>query len=115
MVEVGNLVKEHSSQDSPTRLGTVTKVTDIILNKHSSWEAEVKSWRDQHERLDPSSDLDMSGCFIIRPGHVASVRWQDNAKLTIHVFYADAGGLSTADYHSNTIEVFAPALGVDDG
>lgn len=110
MVEVGKLVKEHTAPDRQPRLGTVTKVTDIILNKNSQWKVEVDRWVAHHDPLSGSNDdIDMSGCFIVRPGQVVSVRWQDNAKMTIHVFYKDAKGLSTVSTGGNSIEMFARA------
>jgi hypothetical protein len=74
-MELGRLVKEDCSNPEKARLGTVVKVTRYDLGKESNY-----------YRLS-SAAVDMS---IIRPGHVVSVRWQDDhTKLTAHVFYDD--------------------------
>ena len=75
-MELGRLVKEDCSNPDKIRVGTVVKVTRYELGKDSNY-----------FRL---TDGDTTADLIdqIRPGHVVSVRWQDNhAKLTAHVFY----------------------------
>ena len=98
MVVLGALVREECSIKSKARLGTVVKVSDIVLGKDSQWESELRRWKDINS--------DIHGCYIIRPGKVASVRWQsDPTKLTVHIFYNDCEGQSQFNYHSNSIEV----------
>ncbi len=102
MVVVGKLVKENCSSESKGRLGTIVRVSEIVLSKHSHWEEDVAHWKIHHA----NSDDDMPACHIVRPGKVASVRWQDKPdSLTIHVFYDDARGLSSYSYGSNSVEV----------
>jgi hypothetical protein len=73
-MELGRLVKEDCSNPDKCRLGTVVKVTKYNLASNSDW----------HKRSDENLSVD----DYIRPGHVVSVRWQDEpAKLTAHVFY----------------------------
>ena len=74
-MELGRLVKEDCSNPDKVRVGTIVKVTRYELGKDSNY------FRLCGEL--PSADIS-----IIRPGHVVSVRWQDDhTKLTAHVFY----------------------------
>jgi hypothetical protein len=75
-MELGRLVKEDCSNPDKVRVGTVVKVTRYELGKDSNYWRLVKR--------DPDAFFDDQ----IRPGHVVSVRWQDDhTKLTAHVFY----------------------------
>jgi hypothetical protein len=74
-MELGRLVKEDCSNPNKVRVGTVVKVTRYELGKDSNYWRLVD--RDSAHMIDQ-----------IRPGHVVSVRWQDDhTKLTAHVFY----------------------------
>ena len=71
---VGQLVKEDCSTPDKARLGTVVKATRYELGKNSQYSSIAG------EPPEPWS--------VIRPGHVISVRWQDEiTSLTTHVFY----------------------------
>ena len=75
-MELGRLVKEDCSNPDKVRVGTVVKVTRYELGKDSNYWQLVKT-------EDPIDLIDQ-----IRPGHVVSIRWQDDhTKLTAHVFY----------------------------
>ena len=105
MVAQGKLVKEECSVDSKARMGTIVKVTDIVLHKSSQWENEVARWV-SYNNNNGNSKPDMNMCHIIRPGKVASVRWQDDpSRVTIHVFYSDCSGQSHCSFGSNTVTV----------
>jgi hypothetical protein len=108
MVSVGTLVQEDCSSDSKPRTGTVVKVTDIVLHHQSQWKQEVDKWVSYNNNRHPNGDKDpcMEMCYIVRPGKVASVRWQhDPTKLTVHVFYNDCNGRSHFNHGSNGVEV----------
>jgi len=86
-------------------MGTIVKVTDIVLHEDSPWKREVERWV-SYNNNNGNKDPCMEMCFIIRPGKVASVRWQDDpTKLTVHVFYNDCKGRSHFSYGSNAVEV----------
>ena len=105
MVNLGVLVKEDCSVESAARLGTIVKVTDIVLSKDSLWAKELSRWT-SYNNSNGNKDPDMTMCNIIRPGKVASVRWQGNpTNLTVHVFYDDCNGRSSYSYSSNQVEV----------
>ena len=105
MVVAGNLVKEDCSVESKSRMGTIVKVSDIILHENSQWKYEVERWI-SYNNQGGTYTPDMNMCWIIRPGKVASVRWQDDPKkLSVHVFYDDCNGRSFYSYGSNGVEV----------
>ncbi len=102
MVTAGALVKEHCSIESKARMGTIVKVTRIQLHTNSQWESEVKRWTNAN----PGSARPMTECYVVRPGQVASVRWQDDpTSLTVHIFYDDCVGESFYSYGSNSVEI----------
>mgnify|MGYP001294898932 CR=1 FL=1 len=104
MVVKGSLVKEDCSIESKSRMGTIVKVTDIVLHENSPWKQEVERWISYNSKNGQQPDMNM--CHVIRPGKVVSVRWQsDPTNLTIHVFYNDGGSRSFYSYGSNGIEV----------
>jgi len=104
MVTVGSLVKEECSVPTRARMGTITKVTDIVLHETSCWKERVDEW--VRWCTNANTEPDMNMCPIVRPGKVASVRWQDDpTNLTVHVFYGDSGGRSYFSYGSNAIEL----------
>mgnify|MGYP001334316173 CR=1 FL=1 len=107
MVKLGALVKEDCSVESSARIGTIVRVTDIVLHENSTWKREVERWLSyQNQRDDDRGDPDMNMCHIIRPGKVASVRWQSNPKdVTVHVFYDDGAGRAFYSYGSNGEEI----------
>ena len=73
-MELGRLVREECSNPDKARLGTIVKATRYELGKNSSYSSIAD------EPPEPWS--------VIRPGHVISVRWQDEiTSLTTHVFY----------------------------
>ena len=73
-MELGCLVREGCSNPDKARLGTIVKATRYELGKDSSYSSIAG---------EPPEPWDQ-----IRPGHVVSVRWQDDhTKLTTHVFY----------------------------
>ena len=74
---IGQLVKEDCSSPDKVRVGTVVKVTRYELSKDSNY----------FRLAGPESEFPYADS-LIRPGHVVSVRWQDDhTKLTAHVFY----------------------------
>ena len=73
-MELGRLVKEDCSNPDKARLGTIVKTTRYDLGKDPSY---------LHIPGEPPEPWS-----AIRPGHVISVRWQDEVtSLTAHVFY----------------------------
>ena len=44
MVVIGSLVREDCSIESKARMGTVVKVTDLVLHQNSQWKHEVDRW-----------------------------------------------------------------------
>ena len=76
-MELGRLVKEDCSNPDKSRVGTIVKATRYDLGKESTYSSlagPVDEMPDQYG--------------VIRPGHVVSVRWQDDhTRLTVHVFY----------------------------
>ena len=105
MVTKGSLVKEDCSIESKARMGTVVKVTDIVLHENSQWKKEVDRWI-SYNNNNGNKKPDMNMCHIVRPGKVVSGRWQeDPTKLTVHVFYNGAGPCSFYSYGSNSVEV----------
>ncbi len=105
MVKNGTLVVEDCSVESKARMGTVVRVTDIVLNKDSPWKQEVERWT-SYNNNNGNHTPDMNMCHIIRPGKVVSVRWQDDpTKLSVHVFYDDCNGRSFYSYGSNSVEI----------
>ena len=109
MVKSGTLVREDCSVESKARMGTIVRVTDIVLNKNSPWKQEVERWISYNNK-NGNHTPDMNMCHIIRPGKVVSVRWQDDpTKLSVHVFYDDCKGRSFYSYGSNSVEVITDA------
>ncbi len=107
MVVAGALVKEDCSSESQSRIGTIVRVSDIVLHENSQWEHEVKRWI-SYNNGNGNREPDMNMCYVIRPGKVASVRWQDDpTKVSIHVFYDDCKGLSFFSHGSNSVEVLS--------
>ena len=107
MVKTGFLVKEHGSSESKPRMGTIVKATKLVLSKSSQWQKEVERWIGYKAR-NGNQDPDMNLCWVIRPGTVASVRWQDDpTKLSVHVFYDDCNGQSFYSHGSNGVEVIS--------
>ena len=107
MVALGTLVREDSASPDTGRLGTIVKVTDIVLNKNSEWKHEVERWISYNDK-NGNHKPDMTACYVIRPGKVASVRWQsDPNNLTVHIFYDDCNGRSFYSYGSNGVEVLS--------
>ena len=90
---VGQLVKEELHNRSP-RIGTVVKVSEIILSETSHWRANLENYqRRGQEYYNP----------LIRPGNVVTVRWQDDpTRVTIHAFYIDCLE-SHYNHGSNTV------------
>ena len=107
MVKLGSLVREDASPESKPRLGTITKITDIVMGDRSTWASEVERWKTAYAVHAPKGEEPaLDTCNIIRPGKVASVRWQsDPTIVTIHVFYDDANGRSSWSHGSNQVEV----------
>ena len=105
MVTNGSLVREDCSVESKARMGTIVRVTDIVLHENSQWKQEVARWI-SYNNQGGTKQPDMNMCWIVRPGKVASVRWQDDpTKVSVHVFYDDCGGQAFYSYGSNTVEI----------
>ena len=97
---VGQLVREDCSDESKAPLGTIVKVTELILHRDSQWKVEVERWKSYNTKCDQTM------CSVIRPGKVASVRWQnDPKKLTVHIFYDDCGGRSSINLSTNSVSL----------
>lgn len=92
---LGQLVKEDCSAPDNARVGTIVKITKYELGKDSNYFrlcGPVDEYPDQFS--------------MIRPGHVVSVRWQnDHTRLTTHVFYDDIEESIVNINGSNTIVV----------
>jgi hypothetical protein len=104
---VGSLVREDCSVPSKARHGVITKVTKIPLSKNSQWEQELRRWEQYQDKKQSAHGFRScnSECFVIRPGYVASVRWQNNPQdLSVHVFYQE-NKTSTYNHGSNGIEI----------
>ncbi len=105
MVTLGSLVKEDCSIASKARVGTVVKVTTIPLHNDYQWRSEVERWVSYNNRAG-NEQPDMNMCYVIRPGKVATVRWQnDSTDRSVHIFYDDCNGHSFYSYGSNGVEV----------
>ena len=104
---VGRLVREDCSVPSKARHGVITKVTKIPLSKNSQWEREYRTWVQYQDKIESTHGhrgCD-SECFVIRPGYVVSVRWQNDPQdQSVHVFYQDNKS-STYNHGSNGIEI----------
>ena len=97
MVAVGDLAREDCSQPAMARMGTIIKVTSLVLHKEHSWERELQS-----AKFRGTLEVD----HIIRPGKVASVRWQDDpSRVSIHVFYDDCPHAASINYNSNKVSL----------
>ena len=106
MVVLGALVKEDCSVESKARMGTIVKVTELVLSNAALKQADAdikqaKKWHvDQNREYDPESNS------VIRPGKVFSVRWQhDPTKITVHVAYDDCGGKASINLGTNQVKV----------
>lgn len=107
MVALGALVREDCSVESKARVGTIVKVTPLVLSTMGLQVAKIdtenikKNHKTGFKRVyDPMNN------DVIRPGKVFSVRWQDDpTKVTIHVAYDDCGGKTHINLGSNSVEV----------
>ena len=106
MVAVGSLVKEHCSVDSKQRMGTVVKVSPLILSTMGLNQAKEDIERAKERYTGLNREYDPMNNQLIRPGKVFSVRWQDDpTKLTIHVVYDDCNGQAMINLGSNMVQV----------
>jgi hypothetical protein len=106
MVVLGALVREDCSVESKARVGTIVKVTPLVLSKYGLEQAEsdIEQAKKRHAEL--NREYDPTQNHVIRPGKVFSVRWQhDPTQVTIHVAYDDCNGKAVINLGTNTVEV----------
>lgn len=106
MVALGALVKEETTEHSKARVGTIVKVTPLILSNMALKQAQVdiENYKKRHAELD--KEYDPTDNYVIRPGKVFSVRWQDDpTKVTIHVAYDDCKGKALINLGTEGVEV----------
>ena len=84
MVVLGALVKEDCSVESKARMGTIVKVTDLVLSNAGLKQAEVDIEQAKKRHAELNREYDPESNSVIRPGKVFSVRWQhDPTKITV--------------------------------
>ena len=106
MVVLGALVREECTVESKARMGTIIKVTPLVLSKCGLRTAEADIEQAKRRCADLGREYDPRDNFVIRPGKVFSVRWQDDpAKVTVHVAYDDCDGAALINIGTNTVEV----------
>ena len=106
MVVLGALVKEDCSVESKSRMGTIVKVTPLVLSNMGlkQVEADIEQAKKRYAEL--NREYDPTDNHVIRPGKVFSVRWQDDpTKVTVHVAYDDCNGTALINLGTNTVEV----------
>lgn len=107
MVVLGALVREDCSVESKARMGTIVKVTPLVLSTQGLAAAKIdtENMKKMYEtKLD--REYDPMDNDTIRPGNVFSVRWQDDpTKVTVHVVYDDCDGKTHINIGSNSVEV----------
>ena len=106
MVVLGALVKEDCSVESKSRMGTIVKVTELVLSNCGlrTAEADIEQAKKRYAQLD--REYDPTENHVIRPGKVFSVRWQDDpTKVTVQVAYDDCNGKAVINVGTNTVEV----------
>ena len=106
MVVLGALVKEDCSVESKARMGTIVKVTELVLSNAGLRQAEADIERSKKWHTDNDREYCPSHNESIRSGKVFSVRWQDDpTKVTVHVAYDDCNGKALINIGTNTVEV----------
>lgn len=106
MVVLGALVKEDCTDYSKARVGTIVKVTPLILSTAGLREAEASIERSKKWHADQNREYDPMDNSSIRPGKVFSVRWQDEpTRVTVHVAYDDCNGQASINIGTNAVEV----------
>jgi len=106
MVKLGMLVKEFGIEHRKPRMGTIVKVSPIVLSKDGIQvsEQELKNLKSRTEQA--GHKYDPQDSLAIREGNVFSVRWQDDPmSVTIHVAYNDCNGFASVNLGSNQVEV----------
>jgi Rieske Fe-S protein len=106
MVALGALVKEETTEHSKARVGTIVKVTPLVLSNMALKQVDeiIKHTKKRYAELD--KEYDPTDDYVIRPGKVFSVRWQDDpTKVTIHVAYDDCKGKALINLGTEGVEV----------
>lgn len=103
---IGALVREECSLPSKARVGTVVKVTPLILSYDGLQQAEADIENAKANCARHGRDYDPTRNYVIRPGKVFSVRWQDDpTRVTVHVAYDDCNGAVTINLGCNPVEL----------
>ena len=106
MVVLGALVREDCSAPSKARMGTIVKVTELVLSHIGLKQAEADIEQAKKRHVDLNKKYDPLDNFVIRPGKVFSVRWQDDpTKVTVHVAYDDCDGRALINIGTNQVDV----------
>ena len=106
MVAIGALVKEECSVESKTRVGSIVKVTPLILSNIAQKHIHHDIERLKQRHATTGREYDPMDNDMIRPGKVFSVRWQDDpTRVTVHVVYDDCDGRALINIGSNAVEV----------
>ena len=108
MVALGALVREDCSVPSKARMGTIVKITPLVLSKCGLRTAEADIEQAKKRCTDLGREYDPRDNLVIRPGKVFSVRWQDDpSRVTVHVAYDDCNGRALINIGTNQVEVVA--------
>jgi len=106
MVALGALVREDCSIESKARMGTIVKVTPLVLSSCGLQAAKIDIENVKKRYEAAGKVYNPTDHHFIRPGKVFSVRWQDDpTKVTIHVAYDDCGGKANINLGSNSVEL----------
>tara|TARA_Y100000592_G_scaffold101037_1_gene184854 strand:+ start:67690 stop:68016 length:327 start_codon:yes stop_codon:yes gene_type:complete len=106
MVVLGALVREDCSVPAQSRVGTIVKVTPLVLSNAGLKQAKADIEQAQKRCVAQGKKYDPLDNFVIRPGKVFSVRWQDDpTRLTVHVAYDDCDGRALINPETNQVEV----------
>ena len=106
MVVLGALVREDCNAGLKARMGTIVKVTPLVLSKAGLSEAQKEIEHSKEWHVKQGHEWDPESISIIRPGKVFSVRWQDDpTKITVHVAYDDCRGKAMINLGTNQVEV----------
>lgn len=106
MVVLGALVREECTDYSKARVGTIVKVTPLVLSNCGLRAAEADIEKSKKWHMENNREYDPMDNSIVRPGKVFSVRWQDEpTKVTVHVAYDDCNGQALINIGTNAVEV----------
>tara|TARA_R100001510_G_scaffold55978_1_gene60718 strand:+ start:2319 stop:2651 length:333 start_codon:yes stop_codon:yes gene_type:complete len=106
MVVLGALVKEDCSIEAKARVGTIVKVTPLVLSHDGLKQAKADIEHAKKMHFRHGKEYDPTSNFVIRPGCVFSVRWQhDPSAITVHIAYDDCQGQALINLGTNSVRV----------